>query len=209
MKKLITPVLSILILYLLNSYVLSAGAQQDNPGVHPAGQELKLTATTTAATRLFETKDDLTSVIMIIPKESVVEITGTDTTYFRVIFEDYEGFILRRHAKPDEPVVVTKPQVVKAEPVIREPEPDAAQQKQQGGRFSYLEEKYGSLMASRMAAGKIWKGMTSEMVSDTWGTPQKINRVVSGNTIKEEWIYKNTWLYIEDDVLREWGPVKQ
>jgi hypothetical protein len=46
------------------------------------------------------------------------------------------------------------------------------------------------------------------MVNDTWGSPQKINRVISGNTVKEEWIYKNTWLYIEDDILREWGPVK-
>ncbi|MBN1108217.1 MAG: hypothetical protein JXR66_01430 [Bacteroidales bacterium] len=209
MKKLITSLFSIFIISALNSSDLSAGTHEDHPADYPSGQELKLTATTTAATRLFGTKDDLTSVIMVLPKGSVVEITGTDTTYYRVIFEDYEGFILRRHAKPDEPAVVTKPPVVKAEPVIREPEPLEVQQRQQGSRFSYLEQKYGSQMASRMAAGKIWKGMTSEMVSDTWGTPQKINRVVSGNTVKEEWIYKNTWLYIEDDVLREWGPVKQ
>ena len=60
-------------------------------------------------------------------------------------------------------------------------------------------------MASRLITGKIWKGMSSEMVRDSWGRPIKINRVISGNTIKEEWIYKNTWLFLKDDYLVEWG----
>jgi hypothetical protein len=64
-------------------------------------------------------------------------------------------------------------------------------------------------MASRLIAGKIWKGMTGEMVRDSWGKPSKINRVISSNTIKEEWIYRSTWLYIEDDVLMTWGPVQR
>ena len=64
-------------------------------------------------------------------------------------------------------------------------------------------------MASRLIAGKIWKGMSGEMVRDSWGKPLKINRVISGNTVKEEWIYKTTWLYIEDDLLMTWGPVQK
>lgn len=205
MKKLAISVLSLLWFLPLNAEILRTELQVDNSVIMPVPQELRLTATTTAATRLFSARNDLTTVIMIIPKGSVVEITGTDTTYFRITFEDYEGYILRRHAKVEEPAEASKPEIVKAEPVIREPEPA---QEQQGNRFTYLENKYGTSMASRMIAGKIWKGMTSDMVNDTWGSPQKINRVISGNTVKEEWIYKNTWLYIEDDILREWGPVK-
>jgi hypothetical protein len=55
--------------------------------------------------------------------------------------------------------------------------------------------------------GKVWRGMLSEMVRDSWGEPQKINRVISGNTVKEEWIFRNTWLYIENNYLVEWGPI--
>ncbi len=51
--------------------------------------------------------------------------------------------------------------------------------------------------------------MNSEMVKDSWGTAEKINRVISGNIIKEEWIYKNTWLYFENNTLVEWGPVRK
>ncbi|MFO7620277.1 MAG: hypothetical protein R6W81_03310, partial [Bacteroidales bacterium] len=82
-------------------------------------------------------------------------------------------------------------------------------QKEVISRFAYLEGKYGSAMAARLDAGKIWKGMTKDMVQDSWGTPQKINRVISGNIIKEEWIYRNSWLYFENDNLVEWGPVRR
>ena len=81
-------------------------------------------------------------------------------------------------------------------------------QEQQQSRFSYLENKYGSNMAARLTSGKIWKGMNSEMVRDSWGPAEKINRVISGNIIKEEWIYTNTWLYFENNTLVEWGPIR-
>jgi hypothetical protein len=93
---------------------------------------------------------------------------------------------------------------------VQEAEPQEPQQQQQRvSRFTYLENKYGSNMAAKLIAGKIWKGMTAEMVRDSWGKPLKINRVITGNTIKEEWIYKSTWLYLENDILYNWGPVKQ
>jgi hypothetical protein len=63
-------------------------------------------------------------------------------------------------------------------------------------------------MAAKLMAGKIWKGMSAEMIKDSWGSPRKINRVISGNLIKEEWIFKNTWLYIENDILADWGPIR-
>ena len=64
-------------------------------------------------------------------------------------------------------------------------------------------------MADRLYAGKIWKGMNSEMVKDSWGEAEKINRVISGNVIKEEWIFRSTWLYFENNTLLEWGSVKK
>ena len=63
-------------------------------------------------------------------------------------------------------------------------------------------------MAARLIAGKIWKGMSAEMVKDSWGVAEKINRVINGNVVKEEWIFRTTWLFFENNALVEWGPRK-
>ena len=207
MKKLIISFLSFLLF-------LDAGAQNQGQAVleelekkEPAGQEFRLTATITSATRIFSNRNDLTSVIMIIPKGSVVEVIGSDSTYFHVLFEENDGYIYRRHAELNKIADVPQAVIQKTEPAARRPQPEVSRERQQS-RFSYLEEKYGTDMAAKMAAGKIWKGMNGEMIRDSWGSPQKVNRVISGNTVKEELIYKSSWLYLENDRLIEWGPVK-
>lgn len=201
----------IIITFLFFLSVVAVNAQNDKTSIlqnleenQPAGQEMAMTATMKSASRLFGDKNDLTSVILVIPSGSVVDILGSDSTYLNVVFEDNEGYILKRHAVINETPVAPIPAVqVTAEPVQQTQQ---VQQQQQGSRFTYLEDKYGTSLASKIISGKIWKGMSSEMVRDSWGNPLKINRVISGNTVKEEWIYKNTWLYIEDDYLAEWGP---
>jgi hypothetical protein len=168
-------------------------------------QNVITTATLKSPSRLFATKDDLTSVILIIPADSVVSVLDSDSTYLHVIFEENEGYIFNRHLVFDKiPAKVQQP--VKSQPTIEETQ---TVREPQQSRFSYLENKYGSNMATRLISGKIWKGMNSEMVKDSWGTAEKINRVISGNIIKEEWIFRNTWLYFENNTLLEWGPVKK
>jgi hypothetical protein len=103
-------------------------------------------------------------------------------------------------------IQVQNQQPFQAQPSDRQTEPMADQQQT---RYSYLENKYGTNMASRLITGKIWKGMNSDMVKDSWGMAEKINRIISGNVVKEEWIFKNTWLYFENNTLLEWGPVKK
>ncbi|MBG0860434.1 MAG: hypothetical protein IQL11_13100 [Bacteroidales bacterium] len=205
MKKLIVTSLLILLVFTINAQVNRTDVLQDLEKNKPVSQTTAQTATLKSASRLFGEKDDLTTVIMVIPSGSVVNVLGADSTYLHVTFEDYEGYIFRRHAVVKEiPAAVQAPvETSETTQVIR------SQPRNQVSRFTYLEEKYGSSLAARLASGKIWKGMTAEMVSDSWGTPQKINRVISGNTIKEEWIFKNTWLYIEDDILVQWGPLKR
>jgi len=164
-----------------------------------------ITATLKSSSRLFGDKNDLTSVIFIIPSGSVVNVIGMDSTFYLVKFEDAEGYILKRHAEINDSQVNVSPV---SEPVRMVQENQPAPDKQVN-RFSSLENKYGSNMAARLYAGKIWKGMTAEMVKDSWGSPVKVNRVISGNLVKEEWIYKNTWLYIENNELVEWGPIRK
>ncbi|HKK42497.1 MAG TPA: hypothetical protein VJ963_08830 [Bacteroidales bacterium] len=217
MKKLILMAL------LVAGMAISGNAQSDKTQVlrglennSQSDQEMVTTATLKSASRLFAEKGDLTSVIVIIPADSIVIVLGSDSTYLNVSFQGTEGFIYRKDAAIN-PEKVALASVEEPADQSRYQVPQEQQQQQQvqqqeppqESRFTYLENKYGSSMATKLMAGKIWKGMNSEMVNDSWGTAQKINRVISDNTVKEEWIYRNTWLYFENDILVDWGPVKR
>lgn len=192
--------------------IITVQAQSDRADLLQNLEQKKLTdqnaittATLRSSSRLFRTKEDLSSVILVIPSGSSVTVLGSDSTYLHVTYEENEGYIYKRQAVIDKsPVVSTE--VTKAQPLVPETQPAQAEQ---NSRYSYLENKYGSAMAARLYAGKIWKGMNEEMVNDSWGTAEKINRIVSGNIIKEEWTYRTTWLYFENNTLIEWGPVRK
>jgi hypothetical protein len=200
MKKYIITSLLFLSFSLLNGQDNRSAILKDLESNKAANQDLNLTATTTSATRLFGEKDDLTSVIMIVPSGSEVEVIGSDSTYLHVVYDDNEGYIFRRHANMNEPQ--------RHQPLAAQNQEQQQQAPQQVSRFTYLENKYGTNMAARLIAGKIWKGMSTEMIRDSWGKPQKIDRVINSNTIQETWYYRNTWLYIQDDVLSDWGPIR-
>lgn len=205
MKRLIITLICALSVIYVNAQNDRTAVLRDLEKTLSSVQETTPTATLKSASRLFGDKNDLTSVILVIPSGSVVDVLDSDSTYLHVVFEEDEGYIFNRHAVINE--TATKPvvKVVEQVQVIRE---EQAAPKQEVSRFTFLENKYGTSMASRLISGKIWKGMSSEMVNDSWGSPIKINRVINGNTVKEEWIYKNTWLFIKDDYLEDWGPVK-
>ncbi len=211
MKNLITSILCLLLVCHLSAQGNRTAVLEDLEKAQPAGQSAMNKATLTSASRLFKDKDDLTSVIVIIPSGTVVDVLGADETYLHVTYEGEDGYIQRKHvilssapatSSANEERIGTVPQTRQAE---RSAQPA---QRPVTDRRTYLTNKYGSDIASRMMAMKIWKGMTAEMVQDSWGSPKKINRVISGNDVKEEWIYSSSWLYIENDTLVEWGPVR-
>jgi hypothetical protein len=203
MKKLIFFILLISGVLFVQAQGNKADLLQDLEKNSPANQNVTSTATLKSSSRLFGAKDDLTTVILIIPSGSVVSVLDSDSTYLHVTFEENDGYIFKRHAVINEAIVST-PQTIQPKQSSQEEQPALEQQK---SRFSFLESKYGPNMAARLIAGKIWKGMDAEMVRDSWGTAEKINRVISGNIIKEEWIFKQTWLYFENNSLVEWGPI--
>jgi hypothetical protein len=205
MKKILFLTFLSVVTFLLQGQTGKADQLQALKQNQNDNQNITATATLKVASRLFATKDDLTTVILIIPADSVVAVLDSDSTYLHVVFEENEGYILRRQAILNEVPVNAQP-VIQSRPAAQQTEPV---QEQQQSRFSYLENKYGSNMANRIFSGKIWKGMNSEMVKDSWGTADKINRIISGNITKEEWIFRNTWLYFENNTLLEWGPVKK
>lgn len=206
MKKTIIISLLMFGVFSLNAQNNRAVVLQELEEQQFATQEIAITATMKSSTRLFGDKNDLTTVILIIPSGSVVTVLDSDSTYLHVNYEENEGFIFRRHAVINK-APVRSTQVIQPQQRLQQEAP-MQQQQQEISRFSYLENKYGTNMATRLIAGKIWKGMNAGMVKDSWGAAEKINRVISGNVIKEEWIFSNTWLYLENNTLVEWGPVR-
>lgn len=205
MKKTFFFLLLTLSVIYLNAQTNKLDKPQTSEQNNTASQNVTTTGKLTNSSRLFASKDDLTSVIVIIPADSVVTVLDSDSTYLHVVYDDNEGYIFNRHVILKR-IQVQNQQPFQAQSSDRQTEPVADQQQT---RYSYLENKYGTNMASRLITGKIWKGMNSDMVKDSWGMAEKINRIISGNVVKEEWIFKNTWLYFENNTLLEWGPVKK
>jgi hypothetical protein len=201
-----------LIYSFLLTLAISVNAQENRiealqrlEGNQQIGQNSSATATMKSASRLFKDKDDLTSVIMVIPQDSIVSVLGSDTTFLHVVYEGNEGYIYSRHAVINKSAAAVKPDI-QQEPAITGGRP--VQPRQKVDRYTFLENRYGPALAAKLYSGEIWKGMNSQLVQDSWGSPRKINRLISGNIVKEEWIYKNTWLYFQNNTLAEWGPVK-
>jgi hypothetical protein len=206
MKKIIFSFLFLSLFIAVEAQVNKAEVLQGLEKGQPASQDQLTLAKLKVSGRLFNDKNDLTSVILVIPAGDTVEVLDSDSTYLHVAYGQDEGYIYKRQA-----VVIAAPvnnaPVNQPEQVQQAEQPE--QQQQQVSRFTYLENKYGTSMAARLNSGKIWRGMTAEMVRDSWGKPMRINRVIQNDIVKEEWIYSNTWLYIENNNLIEWGAIRK
>ena len=74
-------------------------------------------------------------------------------------------------------------------------------------RFKDLIKKYGSKNADRILSGKIWIGMTTAMLKDSWGDPAQINRTVTKYSVHEQWVYSKgegpaDYVYVENGQLQ-------
>ena len=58
-----------------------------------------------------------------------------------------------------------------------------------------------------LANGNLWIGMTDDQATASQGRPQKINRSVSANGTREQWVYEyggRRYLYFLNGVLTSW-----
>jgi hypothetical protein len=204
MKKLLSSALLLLFFTSVNSQETKTNVLQSLENNQATEQNSVVPAIIKSATRLFKDKDDLTSVILVVPKDSIVYVISSDDTFLNVEYEGNEGYIYARHAELFKPAEVAQTQPVQV-PADQEAK---SVQEQTISRYSYLEKKYGPSLASKIYSGKIWKGMNVDLVRDSWGSPKKINRVISSNVVNEEWFYNGTWLHFQNSTLTDWGPVK-
>jgi hypothetical protein len=205
MKKLIF--LPFILLWIIPAFsqVKKPGIPSQSSAENNSVQNTGIMAILKTSSRLFAEKDDLTSVILVIPSGDTVSVVTADSTYLKVVYRGTDGYVLSKHA-----VVKTPPRAPSVNtPAASGATPKAPVKDNQMTRYENLIYKYGKSLADKLIAGKIWKGMDSEMVKDSWGNAIRINRVISGSLVTEEWIYRNTWLYFENSVLYDWGPARK
>lgn len=170
MKRLLFSVVVILAFTTTYSQTNKSEILQELEKRQGTDKDAQVTAIIRSATRLFRDKDDLTSVLMVIPKDSVVNVLGSDEKFLDVSFRGIEGYIYASHAEIENLKAVTKPAPRQREQAMDDQQPQQSQrqvQRQKISRFEYLMNKYGNQVATQLYAGKIWKGMTGEMVKDS------------------------------------------
>ena len=64
-----------------------------------------------------------------------------------------------------------------------------------------LTKKYGAKNAKDIIDGVIRTGMTKQMVRESWGTPDKINRTLTSYGSSEQWIYGSSYIYFDGNRL--------
>ena len=88
----------IILLFFSLSVIFLNAQENDRDILNKINNNQAVTATTTSATRLFADKDDLSSVLFIVPKGSSVQLTGIDSSYYKISYDGTGGYIVRRHA---------------------------------------------------------------------------------------------------------------
>jgi len=157
-------------------------------------------ATTKSVTRLFGDKGNASSVIAYIKADTTLDVLVVEEDYLKVIYGESEGWITTEKAI----LRNTEGEILQ----VGEQAEQAIQQQQPVDRREMLINKYGSKAGQSIYEHKIWKGMNNDMVFDSWGKPLRVDRIIKGSNIQERWIYTESYVIFDDDILVEWGPVR-
>jgi len=157
-------------------------------------------ATTKSVTRLFGDKGNASTVIAYIKADTTLDVLVVEEDYLKVIYGESEGWV------STEKVTLrnTEGEILQ---VGNQPE-QVVQQQQPVDRKEMLINRYGSKTGMAIYEHKIWKGMTNDMVFDSWGKPLRVDRLIKGADIREKWIYTESYVIFDDGILVSWGPVR-
>lgn len=174
-------------------------------GLTLSAQQLQ-TASTKGAVRLFGDKDDLTTVVTLIPDGSIVEVIRADSVYTLIRFDGNEGYVKSDRLGEVAAAQTASEPLNNYAPATYDMQTGATYQPD--GWYQTLVARYGADTGKQLYQHKVWKGISADMARDSWGKPKQINRMYVDQSVDEEWIYSKKWLYFKDGVLTEWGPVK-
>lgn len=64
--------------------------------------------------------------------------------------------------------------------------------------------KYGNEIGQRVAYGQVWKGMSGQMMYDSWGEPDKIETNKEKWGTFSQWYYGDVIFFFRDHKLIDW-----
>ena len=65
-------------------------------------------------------------------------------------------------------------------------------------------KKYGEEIATRIALGRVWKGMTIEMLEDEWGKPDKTHTDKHPWGVFTQLYYGDITYFFKNSILTDW-----
>lgn len=69
--------------------------------------------------------------------------------------------------------------------------------------------KYGKKKGIRVSNGNVWKGMTEHMLNDSWGKPDRTNKIKKKWGIFTQWYYGDITYFFKNSKLIEWEQKKK
>ncbi len=83
-----------------------------------------------------------------------------------------------------------------------------AQSELKKAQHSFYVKKYGQENGNRVFEGKVWKGMTEQMLKDSWGKPDKTHRNNYKWGVFTQWYYGNITYFFKNGRLIDWEEKK-
>lgn len=165
-------------------------------------------------------KEDL----IYIKKGDRVKVIETKDQYLQVLFSGMKGWINElamisesqwnlEIQQKENAIKLAKIENEKAEQlriannIQREKEEKIAADKRKVSiekRKNELIKKYGATIGLKIFEERIWIGMTKEMLLESWGRPNDINRTVGNWGVHEQCIYTSAYVYVENGVVTSW-----
>jgi hypothetical protein len=75
-------------------------------------------------------------------------------------------------------------------------------------RYSFYTRKYGQENGNRVFEGKVWKGMTENMLKDSWGKPDKTHQNNYKWGVFTQWYYGDITYFFKNGKLTDWQEKK-
>ena len=177
---------------------LEQNSTKNNIRTEVTDTSFKSNAVTSSACRLYSDIGNLSSVITIIPVDTRIFIVDIMDEYYYIKTEVNQGFVRKSKINPDQSFFEKPPEVLNQQDTVTG----------FSNKLEYLRYTYGWETGQKIFDHKIWRNMTTNMVEDSWGRPDKINRLIKSGQVKEKWFYPSTYLIFMNDRLIDWGPVE-
>ncbi|MCD6596109.1 MAG: SH3 domain-containing protein [Bacteroidales bacterium] len=146
---------------------------------------------TNSSLRFFRYMDNSSSVMFYVPSGETVEVFEEIDDYFSAKYNGEKGYIIKSKVKP------LNFEMARADSM------DLSQSNKKD-RLAYLLENYDEETAHALYEHKLWKGMTTKMAIDSWGSPLTMDRYHRVGESIEDWHYSKYTLVFTDGKLARW-----